>query len=167
MPVIDPYYFLFDGIGYPDNYHPIETPEGFNVYLLCDTENRSKTIIYQDRDDFANKNIRADEDRNRLFSILAKKLLMCEKANDLFDLYDDTELHKAHETKINGKTVKVYRIRKSDVRVYLIFLGADIVIFRLSIKLKNKLSSTEKQIIDNRVKVILQNPPSIAIPRLL
>lgn len=166
MPIIAPYYYLFDGIGYPDHYEPIGIPENFNVYLLCDTQNKSNICVYQDREDFADNNKRADTDVYRLYLKLSKNLLNCDKANDLFDLYDDTELHSAHETKLGSHAQKVYRIRKNDVRLYLIFFNSDIVILRLSIKLKNKISASEQKILDDRVKAIFANPPSSNLMRI-
>ncbi|MFI7962179.1 hypothetical protein ACFMJB_24810, partial [Acinetobacter baumannii] len=49
-----------------------------------------------------------------------------------------------------------YRIRKASLRLYLVFVNAYIVLFRLSPKRKDKIDKSEKTIIDNRVRAIFK-----------
>lgn len=151
---IDPYYCIFGGIGFPDNWHDIPMPEGFLVYLLCDTQDKRRVFVYLDRQEFNKSDKCNDKNVYRLFLQLSKKLENCEKANDLFQFYDKKELHKALDVKIDGNDIPVYRIRKSDIRVYLIFVNSDIVLFRLSIKTQQKIDDTEKSILESRMKAI-------------
>jgi hypothetical protein len=81
---------------------------------------------------------------------------MCEHTSELFEYYDSSELHKAHTTKLDGKDIKIYRIRKASLRLYLVFVDAYIILFRLSPKRKDKIDNSEKIILDNRVKAIFK-----------
>lgn len=114
---IDPYYYILDTIGFPDNLHPIEMPDNFDAYLLCDGKDRRNILIYADRREFGLSDSRSDKDVVRLFLQLTRKLASCDKANDLFDLYDTEELHEACSVNAQGIEIKVYRIRKANLRV--------------------------------------------------
>lgn len=158
MKNIDPYFYIFDGIGYPRHYKKIELPAGFSVYLLCDTQDKRRIFVHTDRTEFNLSSAKDDQDVLRLFSALSKRLTECEKANDLFYYYDSSELHQAHRAKFEGKDVPVYRIRKDNLRLYLVFLGSDIVLFRLNTKRQDKISNSEKKTLDQRVKAIYAYP---------
>lgn len=158
MTNIDPYFYVFDGIGYPSHYKKIELPAGFSIYLLCDTSNKSFIFVHNDRKEFNLSNARDDQDVIRLFTTLSKKLTMCDKANDLFEYYDSKELHEAHRTKVQANDVIVYRLQKASLRLYMVFLGPDAVLFRLAPKRQNKINQSEKSILDNRVKAICAYP---------
>lgn len=158
MSNIDPYFFKFDGIGYPGHYKRIVLPSGFRVYLLCNTSDKRFIFVHSDRKEFNLSSQRDNQDVVRLFGTLGKRLTECEKANDLFDYYDSQELHEAHRAKFGGNDVPVYRIRKADLRLYLIFIGSDAILFRLATKRQDKISKSEKNIIDNRVKAIYLYP---------
>lgn len=151
---IDPYYYVLNCIGFPDKRESIHLPNGFFVYLLCNTPNKSNVFVYTDRQEFNLSSERDNKDVFRLFTQLVQKLGACEQAIDLFKFYDSSELHKAHECTVHGKHVPVYRIRKANLRLYLVFVGADAVLFRLSTKRQDKLEPAEKTIIENRVKSI-------------
>lgn len=151
MSKINPYYYIFDEIGYPDDYQPAFIPENFKVYLLCDTVDKRKVFIYTDRDEFSLSSARDDEDVFRLFFSLSGKLEECDKANDLFFLAD---LHPIHYTKIDGKKIPVYRLRKNDLRVCLIQVDADLILFRLCTKRQDKIDKKQANIINRRVEAI-------------
>lgn len=156
MTNIDPYFFIFDRVGFPDNCYSIDLPEGFNVYLLCDTMDRRQIFVHTDREEFNLSNARYDTDVNRLFINLATRLLQCETAMDIFNNYTRSDLHKAHETKIDGIFEPVYRLRKNKLRVYLVFIGSDIILFRLSTKDQDRISKSEANKLDDRVKAIFK-----------
>lgn len=40
MAHIDPYYFPFKGVGYPDNFQPIDAPDCFDAYTNIKIEGR-------------------------------------------------------------------------------------------------------------------------------
>ena len=155
---IDPYFCIFDSVGYPKHYKKIELPTSFSVYLLCDTSDKRYIFVHTDRTEFNLSSARDNQDVMRLFGALSKKLAECEKANDLFDYYDSSELHEAHRTKFEGNEIPVYRIRKASLRLYLVFLGSDIVLFRLNTKRQDKISGSEKKTLDQRVKAIYAYP---------
>ena len=158
MTNIDPYFCKFEGIGYPSHYKEIVLPSGFSIYLLCDTSDKRFIFVHSDRKEFNLSSARDDQDVFRLFEAFSKRLTMCEKANELFEYYDSSELHEAHRTKFEGNDVPVYRIRKADLRVYIVFVGSDIVLFRLATKRQDKLNKSEKNILDNRLKAIYLYP---------
>ena len=158
MTNIDPYFCIFDSVGYPRHYKKLELPTSFSVYLLCDTSDKRYIFVHTDRMEFNLSSARDNQDVVRLFAALGKRLTECEKANDLFVYYDTNELHEAHRSKFEGNEVPVYRIRKASLRLYLVFLGSDIVLFRLSTKRQNKISDSEKKTLDQRVKAIYSYP---------
>lgn len=158
MTNIDPYFCKFEGIGYPSHYKKILLPAGFSIYLLCDTSDKRFIFVHSDRQEFNLSSARDNQDVVRLFGTLSKRLTECEKANDLFDYYDSSELHEAHRAKFDGNDVPVYRIRKADLRLYLIFIGSDAVLFRLATKRQDKINQSEKNTLDNRVKAIYLYP---------
>lgn len=158
MTNIDPYFCRFKGIGYPNNYRRIELPAGFSIYMLCDTSDERFIFVHTDRKEFNLSSKKDDEDVIRLFENFSKRLTLCEKANDLFEHYDSKELHEGHRTKLKGHDVIIYRIQKANLRLYIVFLGPDIVLFRLSPKRQNKISESEKNILNNRVEAIYLHP---------
>ncbi len=156
MTNIDPYFYIFDSVGFPDNCYTIDIPENFRVYLLCDTLDRRQIFVHTDREEFNLSNARYDTDVNRLFISLSTKLPECEIATDIFEYYTESDLHKAHKTKIGNTFEPVYRLRKNKLRVYLVFVGSDIVLFRLSTKDQDKISKSEAKKLDDRVKAIFK-----------
>lgn len=64
---IDPYYCIFGGIGFPDNWHDIPMPKGFVVYLLCDTQDKRRVFVYLDRQEFNKSDKCNDKNVYRLF----------------------------------------------------------------------------------------------------
>lgn len=159
MSNLDPYYYTLETTGFPSNVKFVNMPADFKVYLLCDTPDKRQVCIYQDRNDFSKNNSKEDKNVQRLFLTLSKKLSESENVTDLLSLYDSTELHPAHYTKVNGDEKTVYRIRRGGVRVYFVLIGSDIILCRLSIKLQNKISKSEANVIDNRVKAVFMCPP--------
>lgn len=158
MSHIDPYYFVFDSVGYPDNLHPIEIPDGFVAYLLSSSSIRAHVFVYLDRQEFSLSSKQDDKDVIRLFTALARKLAGCEQVTEIFELYDNKELHKACEIKINHQSEPVYRIRKNSLRLYFVIVGSDMVLFRLSTKRQDKLSPSELNLIEKRVQAIFAHP---------
>lgn len=163
MSKIDPYYYPFDRIGFPEKYIYVPQPENFGVYLLCNTKDRRKIFVYKDRKKFGLNSKRDDDDVIRLFVSLADKLKECELANDLFHLSD---LHPIHYTKIGAQKIAVYRIRKNDLRLCLIQLAEHLILFRLCTKREDVISKSEGNIIDKRVKAIFKYPPHQHTERL-
>ncbi len=154
--MIDPYFFLWGEIGFPDNLHPIVIPDKMRVYMLSSSQDKRDIFLYRDRAEFSLTSKRDKDDVIRLFTQLASRCEMCEHPNELFDYYDSSELHKAHTTKLDGKDIAVYRIRKAALRLYLVFVDAFIILFRLSPKRKDKIDNSEKIILDNRIKSIFK-----------
>lgn len=159
MSDIEPYYYTLETTGFPSNIEFVNLPRFFKVYLLCNTEDKRKVCIYQDRNDFYKSNLKEDKNVQRLFLVLQKKLSECESVTELLGIYGDKELHIGHRTKIEGIKKIVYRIRKGGVRLYFVIVNSDMILFRLSIKLQDKISESEKNIIDIRVKAIFSCPP--------
>lgn len=157
MTNIDPYFYKFEGTGFPGHYQKIPLDNDFNAYLLCDTSQQRYIFIYTDRKEFGLSSERDSKDVRRLFTGLYDRLSDCEKANDLFTSYED-ELHLAHTIKIGDQDIPIYRIRKASLRLYLVFLGSDVIFFRLSVKRQKKISESEKNILNNRVKAIFTYP---------
>lgn len=156
--MIDPYFFKWDQIGFPKNLHSILLPTNIRVYMLSSSRNKNDVFLYRDRAEFALSSSRDDADVTRLFTQLASRLEQCLIINDIFEFYDSSELHRAHTTKINGKDMPVYRIRKASIRLYLVLIGNVMVLFRLTPKRKDKIDASEKSIIDERVKAIFKYP---------
>lgn len=156
--MIDPYFFKWGTIGFPKNLNSIVLPENIKVYMLSSSRSKSDIFLYRDRSEFSLSSTRDDADVVRLFAQLASRLEQCCSANEIFDMYDSSELHRAHTTKVNGNDAPVYRIRKASIRLYLVFIGCVIVLFRLAPKRKDKIGESEKTIIDARVKAILKHP---------
>ena len=154
MTHIDPYYFPFKGVGYPDNFQPIDVPDCFDAYLLSKSRSQANIFVYLDRQEFALSSKRDNSDVIRLFSGLARKLSSCNNVVEIFDLYDNTELHKACDVKIQHQTETVYRIRKNNLRLYFVIVGADLVLFRLSTERQDKLPPSELKLIESRVQAI-------------
>ncbi len=154
--MIDPYFFLWDELGFPDNLHPIAIPDSMRVYMLSSSQDKRDVFLYRDRAEFSLTSQRDNDDVVRLFTQLASRCEMCEHPNELFDFYNSSELHKAHTTKLDGKDIAIYRIRKANLRLYLVFVDAYIILFRLSPKRKDKIDNSEKIILDNRVKAIFK-----------
>lgn len=156
--MIDPYFFKWEQIGFPKNLHSIVLPENIKVYMLSSSRYKNDVFLYRDRAEFALSSTRDDTDVIRLFTQLASKLEQCFIANEIFDFYDSSELHRAHITPIDGKDISAYRIRKASIRLYLVFSGSSIILFRLAPKRKDKIDASEKAIIDERVKAIFKYP---------
>lgn len=154
--MIDPYFFLWNEIGFPNNLHPITIPDSMRVYMLSSSKDKRDIFLYRDRTEFALNSQRDDDDVFRLFTQFATRCEQCEQPIELFDCYDSKELHKAHTTKLDGKNIPVYRIRKASIRLYLVFVDAYIILFRLSPKRQDKIDNSEKTILDNRVKAIFK-----------
>lgn len=152
---IDPYYYPFTSVGFPDSYKYVSQPENFGVYLLGDTSDKRKVFVYTDRQEFGLSSKRDSQDVKRLFINLADKLSQCDTANDLFYLAD---LHPIHHVKINGQKIAVYRLRKNDLRLCLVQISSDLVLFRLCTKRQDKITKSEANIIDIRVRAIFDYP---------
>jgi len=156
--MIDPYFFRLEQIGFPKNLHSIVLPENIKVYMLSSSCKKNDVFLYRDRAEFALSSARDDADVIRLFTQLVSKLEQCLIINEIFDFYDSKELHRAHTTKIDGKDISVYRIRKASIRLYLVCIGDVMILFRLAPKRRDKIDDSEKMIIDERVKAIFQYP---------
>lgn len=148
---IDPYYYPFDSVGFPDSYRYVPPPSKFGVYLLGNTTDKRKIFVYTDRQEFGLSSKRDSQDVTRLFINLADKLSQCDTANDLFYLAD---LHPIHHVKIGDENIAVYRLRKNNLRLCLVQLSAHLVLFRLCTKRQDKITKAEASIIDARVKAI-------------
>ncbi|RYL22137.1 hypothetical protein [Acinetobacter piscicola] len=156
--MIDPYFFRWNQIGFPKNLHGILLPENIKVYMLSSSCSKNDIFLYRDRSEFSLSSSRDDADVIRLFTQLASKLEQCLILNEIFDFYDSSELHRAHTAKVDGNDEQVYRIRKASIRLYLVFIGDVMVLFRLAPKRKDKIDRSEKLIIDERVKAIFKYP---------
>lgn len=156
--MIDPYFFKWDKIGFPHDLHDVEIPSHIQVYLLSSSKSADDIFLHHDREEFSLKSKRDDTDVVRLFSQLAFKIDTCANPNELFNVYSKSDLHKAHTSKFNGNKIPVYRIRKADVRLYLVFVDAHIVLFRLTPKRQDKIDKSEMKILDNRVEAIFKYP---------
>lgn len=156
--MIDPYFFKWDGVEFPHELHDIEIPSHIQVYLLSSSKSEEDIFLHHDRNEFSLKNKRDNTDVVRLFTQLATRLDLCDKPSELFEVYTKDDLHRAYTTRINGNKVSIYRIRKSDIRLYLVFVGEYIVLFRLSQKRQDKIDKSEKNILDTRVEAILKYP---------
>lgn len=156
--MINPYFFKWEEIGFPKNLHSIVLPENIKVYMLSSSRNKNDVFLYRDRAEFALSSARDDADVIRLFAQLASKLEQCLITNEIFDFYDSGELHRAHSTKMDGRDVPVYRIRKASIRLYLVLVGSVMILFRLAPKRKDKIDASEKSIIDERVTAIFKYP---------
>ena len=154
--MIDPYFFKWNQIGFPKNLHSIVLPENIKVYMLSSSRNKSDVFLYRDRTEFALSSARDDTDVIRLFTQLASRLEQCSMMSEIFDCYDSSEIHRAHTTKIDGKGVPVYRIRKASIRLYLVLRSDAMILFRLAPKRKDKIDASEKHVIDERVKAIFK-----------
>ena len=156
--MIDPYFFKWEEIGFPKNLHSIVLPENIKVYMLSSSRNKNDVFLYRDRTEFALSSARDNADVIRLFTQLASKLEQCLIANEIFDFYDSSELHRAHSTKMDGRDISVYRIRKASIRLYLVWVDSVMILFRLAPKRKDKIDASEKSIIDERVKAVFKYP---------
>lgn len=156
--MIDPYFFKWEKIGFPKNLHNIVLPENIKVYMLSSSRNKNDVFLYRDRDEFALSSTRDNADVIRLFTQLASKLEQCLITNEIFDFYDSSEFHRAHISKVDGKDLSVYRIRKASIRLYLVLISDVMILFRLAPKRKDKIDASEKTIIDERVKAIFKYP---------
>lgn len=156
--MIDPHFFKWDVIGFPHDLHDVEIPNHIQVYLLSSSKSEEDIFLYHDREEFSLKSKRDNTDVVRLFAQLATRLDLCANPNELFEVYTKQDLHKAHTTKLNGSKIPVYRIRKADIRLYLVFVDAYIVLFRLSPKRQDKIDKSEMNILDNRVESIFKYP---------
>ncbi|EEY78936.1 hypothetical protein HMPREF0012_01805 [Acinetobacter calcoaceticus RUH2202] len=156
--MIDPYFFKLEQIGFPKNLHSIVLPENIKVYMLSSSSKRNDIFLYRDRAEFALSSARDVADVFRLFTQLVSKLEQCWIINEIFDFYDSSELHRAHSTKIDGKDISIYRIRKASIRLYLVCIGDAMILFRLAPKRKDKIDDSEKMIIEERVKAIFKYP---------
>lgn len=156
--MIDPYFFRLEQIGFPKNLHSVVLPENIKVYMLSSSSKKNDVFLYRDRAEFALSSARDDADVIRLFTQLVSKLEQCLIINEIFDFYDSSELHRAHTTKIDGKDISVYRIRKASIRLYLVCIGDVMILFRLAPKRRDKIDDSEKMIIDERVKAIFKYP---------
>jgi len=156
--MIDPYFFKWDKIGFPHELHDVEIPSHIQVYLLSSSDSADDIFLQHDREEFSLKSRRDDIDVVRLFMQLASRIDLFANPNELFDVYSKSDLHKAHTSKLNGNKIPVYRIRKADVRLYLVFVDAYIVLFRLTPKRQDKIDKSEMKILDNRVKAIFKYP---------
>ncbi|AIL77110.1 hypothetical protein B2J61_07685 [Acinetobacter baumannii] len=154
--MIDPYFFRWSEIGFPDDLQPIMIPDCIRVYMLSSSMDKRDVFLYRDRAEFSLHSKRDNCDVLRLFTQLASRCEMCEQPTELFEFYDSSELHRACVVKLDDKDVPVYRIRKASLRLYLVFVNAYIVLFRLSPKRKDKIDKSEKTIIDNRVRAIFK-----------
>ena len=156
--MIDPYFFRLEQIGFPKNLHSVVLPENIKVYMLSSSSKKNDVFLYRDRAEFALSSARDDADVIRLFTQLVSKLEQCLIINEIFDFYDSSELHRAHTTKIDGKDISVYRIRKASIRLYLVCIGDVMILFRLAPKRRDRIDDSEKMIIEERVKAIFKYP---------
>lgn len=164
MSKIDPFYYPFDRVGFPEKYIYVPKPDQFGVYLLCDTIDKRNVFVYMDRKEFGLNSKRDDVDVIRLFVNLGDKLNECILAQDLFNLAD---LHPIHYTKIGNQKIPVYRLRKNDLRLCLVQISADLVLFRLCTKRQDKITPAEAKIIDKRVKAIFNYPLNTYAERII
>ncbi|UBX51242.1 hypothetical protein LDO52_07635 [Acinetobacter pseudolwoffii] len=156
--MIDPYFFKWDKIGFPHDLHDVEIPSHIQVYLLSSSQSEDDIFLHHDREEFSLKSKRDNTDVVRLFAQLASRLDLCDNPNELFEVYNKKDLHKAHTSKLNGNKIPVYRIRKADIRLYLVFAEAYIILFRLSPKRQDKIDRSEMNILDSRVEAIFKYP---------
>ncbi|MCI3877705.1 hypothetical protein [Acinetobacter higginsii] len=156
--MIDPYYFRLSEIGYPDNLQSISLPEQFRVYLLSYSSQRKDIFVHRDRQEFAQCNSRDNQDVIRIFTQFIAYCDHSETIVEVLESYDEKSFHKACEININGTSQNVYRIRKNNIRLYLVLHGKYLVFFRIQPKRQNKLDNSELHIIEERVKAIFKYP---------
>lgn len=158
MTNIDPYYHPFKAAGYPDRLRPINLPSNLSVYLLCNSKDKSGIFIYKERDEIKNNKIES-KNASSLFLGLVKRLNNCEYITQIFDIYG-SKIHTAFPYTIHGSKINVYRLRSGCVRLYFVIVGANMILFRLSLKKEDKISDSERKIITDRVDAIYHAPPN-------
>ena len=158
MTNIEPYYYPFEAVGYPDKLRPVNLPVSLNVYLLCNSKDKGGIFIYKEREEIkANK--KENKNASLLFAGLIQRLNNCEYITQVFDSYGD-QLHIAFSHSINSKKVNIYRLRRGCVRLYFIIIESNMILFRLSLKNEDKISDSEKKTITDRVDAIYKAPPN-------
>ncbi len=158
MSNIDPYYYPFKTVGYPDKLRPVNLPVSLNVYLLCNSKDKGGIFIYKEREEIKT-NKKENKNASLLFAGLIQRLNNCEYITQVFDSYGD-QLHIAFPHNINSNKVNIYRLRKGCVRLYFVIVESNMILFRLSLKKENKISNSERKIITDRVEAIYDLPPN-------
>lgn len=156
--MIDPYFFRFKGFGYPDNFEPVEIPEDcWKVYMLSSSKDERNVFVYTDRKEFRLSSKKDDKDVVHLYN---KFINRCSLGMPFQDICSDSEYHDYTEVKRgHDAPVTVMRLRKSALRLCMVFCGANnIVLFRLSTKRQDKISKSEQNIIESRVHAIFKYP---------
>lgn len=158
MTNIAPYYYPFKESGYPNNLRPVNLPINLSVYLLCDSKDKRGIFVHNERQELRS-NKKESKNASLIFVGLSQRLNNCEYITQIFDIYGD-QLHTAFSHNINSNKINVYRLRKGCVRLYFVIVASNMILFRLSLKKEDKINSSEKQIIIDRVEAIYDAPPN-------
>lgn len=158
MTNIDPYYHPFKAAGYPNRLRPINLPSSLSVYLLCNSKDKREIFVHNERQAIRS-NKKESKNASLLFVNLAKRLNNCEYITQVFDVYGN-DLHTAFSHTINGNKINIYRLRNGCVRLYFVIIESNMILFRLSLKKEDKISSSEKKTITDRVEAIYKAPPN-------
>lgn len=134
-------YFHYLKIGYPDKImQPEYKPNSHVMYGVLKDKDRRSCIVCNNIESFKD-----DKDKN----IARKAFIMlynhCLSGLPLKDLYASQKggYHEAFTVKVDGLDKKVIRVRKSNIRIYFVFLGKKLVIFCVKIKNTDKLLNGE------------------------
>lgn len=158
MTNIEPYYYPFKKVGYPDRLRPTNLPINLSVYLLCDSKDEREIFVYKERQEIKSNKVEY-KNASLLFVNLKRSLGNCLYITQILDIYGE-QLHTGLTHVINGKKINIHRLRKGDVRLYFIIIGPSMVLFRLSLKKEKKISKSERKIITDRVEAVYEVPPN-------
>ena len=146
-------YFHYLKIGYPREIkQPIYQQSHHVMYGVLKNKCRSSCMVCNDIASFN------DIDKNIARKAFTMLYMYCTTGLPLKDLYahEKGAYHEAFSVKIGNLEKKVIRIRKSDIRIYFVFIEKKLVIFCVKIKKENKLSKGEIEHMSSIVRNIFE-----------
>lgn len=147
-----PVYFTRLLVGYPNKRsHPPDMPNGWRVYTICTGQSPQTCQTIADVN-----NLGSTQDKKKARALFLNHLNLVKEGHQLSELYDGDALHAAHTFNHANQRIIIKRIRRGDIRTYILTPTPPkrIIFLRTIAKRTDDLTNGEKEQLENIVKAI-------------
>lgn len=150
-------YFTRLLVGHPNKRtRPPDLPESWCVYTICTKESPKSCQTIADVN-----NLGSVSDQKKARLLFSNHLDLVKSGHQLSDLYDGNALHEAHSFNHNHHRIVIKRIRRGDIRTYILTPTPPkrIIFLRTIAKRTDDLTNGEKTQLENIIKFIWEYLP--------
>lgn len=129
-------------------------PPEWRIQARCEQDDVNTCVFLQQVSELIKRD---KNDGKSALAALKKMFEVTKTGQPLESFYDKKECHVAHEFSLAGVSQKIWRIRKSKIRIYFYYCEGKVVYLTAAmVKRKDKLSAGEIKQLEDEVKLYTQ-----------